>query len=107
MPDTPPTLPGPIPPLVRSRPGVVIRGMAIHAGCVVIACVVTPLAMGSNIWPIAAVFWVVVSLPVALGTGAAMGGLLRRCSLPVALGGVIATGIALAVIAGIVISQNR
>lgn len=107
MPDTPPTSPGPIPPLPRSRPGPVIRGMAIHAGCVLIACIATPLAMGSNIWPIAGVFWSVLAAPVAVATGAATGALLRNRSRPVALGGVIVTGIALGVTAGFVISQNR
>ena len=107
MPDTPPTSPGPIPPLPRSRPGPIFRGMAIHAGCVLIACIATPLAMGSNIWPIAGAFWGVLATPVAVATGAATGAALRKCSRPVALGGVIITGIALAVIAGIVISNNR
>lgn len=62
--------------------------------------------MGSNIWPIATAVWMVLTVPIALGTGAALGFALKRTAMHVRLGVLISTGIILAVIAGVLMAKS-
>jgi hypothetical protein len=80
--------------------------MGIHAACVAVACIVTPLVMGSNLWPIAAAFWVVITVPAGLLTGAAIGWAVRKRSAVVLWTVLVATGVALAIAVGMIISRN-
>lgn len=107
--DTPPTTPGPLPSGSSKfswRGNSILLGMAIHAACVGTVCAILPLAMGSNIWPIATVFWLVLTIPVSLGTGALLGLFLRRCSTGIRIAILIATGIVLAAVVGTVMAQS-
>jgi len=107
VPDAPPIVPGPIPPAQRPRaPGWLI-GIAVHGACVLVTCFGVPLAMGSNLWPIAGVFWSVLTLPVAAGTGAVCGWLVRKQRGAVAVPSLVVTGVTLAAALGVLISMNR
>jgi peptidoglycan/LPS O-acetylase OafA/YrhL len=110
---TPPTVAGPVPSAapgswVRlSRGKAILLGIAIHAASVGLACFIVPLAMGSNIWPIAGVAWSVMTVPVAAGTGALGGLLVGRARPRVAIAVLIATGVLASIATGIVIVNNR
>ena len=103
----PPTSPGAVAPGRRLWPGTVVLGLMIHGVCVLIACFIAPLAMNSNIWPIAGVFWSAFAVPAAGLTGALMGWLVKRTRQPIAISILITTGIALAIATGIIIANNR
>lgn len=79
----------------------------MHAIAAVLTCFITPLAMNSNIWPIAGVFWSVFAVPVALGTGALTGLLVKRLRPPVALAIMAITAAVLAVATGVIMANNR
>lgn len=70
-------------------------------------CFGIAIAMGSNIWPIAGVFWSVLTVPVALATGSISGLCVRRASHASALYVLFATAIALAAIVAIIMANNR
>ena len=106
-PTSPGPMPGPMPSPAPRRINPIVQGLLIHVGCVLAACVVVPLAMGSNIWPIAAVFWAVLSVPVACGTGALTGLLLRKTDSSTATWALIITGAAVAIAVGIIMFNNR
>jgi len=63
--------------------------------------------MNSIIWPIAGVFWSVLTVPVAVGTGALAGWALKNRSIALAIPVLVGTGIALAAAVGVVIANNR
>src|SRR5262245_61293493 len=108
MPDAPPTTPGPLGPAaapVGAGPRILLS-MAIQAGCVFVVCFAVPLAMESNIWPIAGVMWSVLTVPVAALTGALSGWLLRKARLPVAVTVFSVLGLTLAIAAGMIIARN-
>lgn len=84
-----------------------LLGVMIHVSCVVMTCVAVPLAMGSNIWPIAAIFWSVMSVPVALITGGLLGWMMGKSQRNVAVAVLVVTGIALAIGVGVVMASNR
>jgi hypothetical protein len=107
MTEAPPTSSGPVEPAAGGRASLTALGAAIAAGCVFIACFAVPLGMNSNIWPIAGVFWSVFTVPVAAGTGALTGWLLRRLPPAMAIPALVFTGVALAIAAGIIIANNR
>lgn len=107
MPEAPPTLPGPIEPARAPRLNNILLGMIIHAAIVAVPCFAVPLAMDSNIWPIAGVIWSVLTMPVALVTGAIAGLATRRWRRGAASTVIIITGLAVAIAAGIIISHNR
>jgi peptidoglycan/LPS O-acetylase OafA/YrhL len=107
MHDTPPTSPGRLPPVDQTRPNLIMVGLAIHSLCALITCFVVPLAMNSNIWPIAGVFWSVFAVPAAMLTGAATGWLVKQLRQPVAISALIVTGVVLAIATGIIIANNR
>jgi hypothetical protein len=77
-PTTPPVLPGPLGQQRVPRLNIVVIGLLIFSGCAVTACFAGPLAMNSNIWPIAGVFWSALCVGPAAGIGALLGWLLRR-----------------------------
>lgn len=79
----------------------------MHSGCVFIACFLAPLVGGSNIWPIAGVFWSVFTLPVAASTGAFTGWMMKNRSPGVAFPVLICSGIGMAVVAGLVMASNQ
>ena len=81
--------------------------MAIHAASVLLTCFVVPLAMGSNIWPIAGLFWSVLTVPVAVGTGALSGWLVRRQRPAVAVSILVFTGAVLVIATGLIMANNR
>jgi peptidoglycan/LPS O-acetylase OafA/YrhL len=85
----------------------ILLGMAIHSAFAAMTCFVVPLAMNSNIWPIAGVFWSVMTVPVAAGTGALMGSLSRRLRPGIAITGLVLTGVVLAMAIGTIMFNNR
>jgi peptidoglycan/LPS O-acetylase OafA/YrhL len=107
MPETPPTSPGPMPKAPSARPSRVMLGIVIHAGIMILTCFITPLAMDSNIWPIAGVFWSVLTVPVAVATGALTGWMLKNHRPAIAIPVLVFTGIALATAAAIIMAHNR
>ena len=107
MPDVPPTSPGPMPPRRLPRANTIVLGMSIHAVATLIPCIAVPLAMGSNIWPIAGVFWAVLTVPAAIVTGGLTGLLARKLRRPIATTVIITTGLAVAIAVGIIIANNR
>ena len=107
MHDAPPPSPGRLPPVDQTSPNLIMVGLAIHALCALITCFVVPLAMNSNIWPIAGVFWSVFAVPAGMLTGALTGWLAKRLRLPVAIAILIVTGVALAIAIGIIVANNR
>ena len=112
MHDVPPTSPGPVPITPATRLHPIARGVMMHCGCVLLACFVVPLAMNSNIWPIAGVFWSVLTVPVGAGTGALtawlLGGLGGRGLRPqLATGLLVITGLLVATAVGVIIANNR
>jgi hypothetical protein len=70
-------------------------------------CFIVPLAMNSNIWPIAGVFWSVLTVPVAVGTGALTGWLSRRLRPGIRIPVLVFTGVVLAIAIGIIMAGNR
>jgi peptidoglycan/LPS O-acetylase OafA/YrhL len=105
--ESPPTSPGPLPQPPSLRLNLVYLGMMIHAAFVAGACLVTPLAMNSNIWPIAAVFWSVLTVPPALAIGALAGLLLRRWPRRPAIVTLLVLGAAMALIVAFIMANNR
>jgi len=109
----PPTVAGPVPsapPGSRARLArgkAILLGIAIHAAFVGLTCFVVPLAMNSNIWPIAGVFWSVLTVPVAAGVGALGGLLVGRARPRVAIAILIATGVLLSIATGIIMANNQ
>ena len=89
------------------RIGTVVLGTIIHILLVVIVCIGVPLGMGSNIWPIAAVFWCVLTVPVAAAFGALLGLILRRAPRALAIVMLLVSAAALSIVTGIVIAHNR
>lgn len=81
MNSAPSTIPQPIAPPVASPAGVhAMFGAMVHFLAVGVTCFVVPLAMGSNIWPIAGVFWSAFAAPVAALVGAGVGWIAPRRS---------------------------
>jgi hypothetical protein len=107
MHDAPPTLPGRVPAAGGAHANLTVAGMAIHAVCALLTCFVVPLAMNSNIWPIAGVFWSVFAVPAGMLTGALTGWLVKRPRRPVAISILVVTGLAFAIATGIIIANNR
>lgn len=107
MGEAPPITPGPASPAQPKRVPLALVGMAIHPACVLPTCFGVPLAMNSNIWPIAGVFWSVMTVPVAAGTGALTGWLLRKARPRVAIPILVVTGIVVAIATGVVMANNR
>lgn len=107
MSDSSPISLGSLPSTPRAQNHRVLAGALIHAGCVLIACFLAPLVGGSNIWPIAGVFWSVFTVPVAAGTGALTGWMVQNRSPAVAFFLMTLAGIGLAVIAGVVMASNQ
>ncbi len=107
MSSVPPTSPGPLPSRSGMRNHRILLGVLIHGGCVFIACFVAPIVGGSNIWPIAGVFWSVMTVPVAAGIGALTGWIVRKRSQSVALSVLVSTGVVMAAVAGVVMASNQ
>jgi hypothetical protein len=85
-----------------------VLGTAIHAACMCATCFIVPMAMGSNLWPIAGVFWSIMTVPVAMGVGALIGLLVKRLvRRNIALLILMVTAVALAIATGIIICRNR
>jgi hypothetical protein len=63
--------------------------------------------MNSNIWPIAGVFWSVLTVPVAAGTGALTAWLLRSLRPQLATGLLVITGLLVATAVAVIIANNR
>ena len=82
-------------------------GSLVHGLVMVVTCVVVPLAMNSNIWPIAGVFWSALCVPVAAIFGAIVGWLLRKRSTAVGMAVAGITAVLLAAAAGAIIANNR
>jgi peptidoglycan/LPS O-acetylase OafA/YrhL len=95
--DVPPTSPIPLRRPQRRR-NMTLVGMAIHGGCVFMACLIVPLAMQFNLWPISIVIWTVLTVPPALATGALTGWVLRKLRPSVAISALVFTGIAIALV---------
>ena len=78
--NAPPTTPGPMSSSAGRDGGVPlpIFGLNICSGIVMAACLAVPIAAGSNLWPIAAVFWGMLTVPPAAAVGALAGWLLKR-----------------------------
>ena len=107
-PSTPPTVPTSWPPAAGSIPrSMVLVSAGVHAGCLAMTSFIVPIFMGSNIWPIAGVFWSVLTVPVGALAGAGIGAMLRSQPRPMAMKIAWFTAIAMSAIAGIIISQNR
>jgi len=53
--------------------GPVVLGIVIHGACALFTSMLVPLVLGSNIWPIAGVFWGALTAPPAAGLGALIG----------------------------------
>ena len=104
---TPPTTRGPMPPPAPPPPHRVLRGMLIHVCCVFPICFIVPLAMGSNLWPIAGVIWSVLTVPVAAATGAIIALVLKKLPLSQATLVAVFTGVALAIATGIIVYHNK
>jgi hypothetical protein len=85
----------------------VLPGLLIHVGCGLLACLITPIVMGSNIWPIAAAFWGVIIIPVGALTGALIGWLVKGWRRPPALAALMMSGVILAFAAGMLIAATR
>jgi len=94
-------------PAVKARVSMTMLGSLLHGLVMVVTCFIVPLAMDSNIWPIAGVFWCVLCVPVAAVFGAIVGWLLRKRSMAVAMTVTVITAAALAVAAGAIIMNNR
>ena len=107
MTQTPPTMPGPMQFAAPPRTSRTAVSLLIHAMLMVVTCFIVPLAMDSNIWPIAGLFWSVLCVPVAAVFGAIIGWLLRRRSMAVAMTVAIITAAGLAMAAGAIIMNNR
>jgi hypothetical protein len=82
-------------------------GMAMHVIPLTITCFAIPLAMGSNIWPIAGVFWCALAGPVGAVAGMLGGLLLRNANRVLAMTVLASTAALLSIAAGIVIWHNR
>ena len=77
--------------------------VAIQASCVVMACFAVPLALNSNIWPIAGAMWSVLTVPVAIVIGVISGWLLSRQRTWLVLVASALIGAALALATGMLI----
>jgi len=93
--------------MATARVSMVMLGSLIHAFIVLVTCFAVPLAMDSNIWPIAGVFWSLLAVPVAAATGAMIGLLGKRLPWAIALPILFLTAAILATAVGIIISHNR
>ena len=108
MADSPPTVPTSWPPTPVSLPrSMVLVSAGVHAGCLALTSFIVPILMGSNIWPIAGVFWSALTMPVGALAGAGIGAMLRSQPRPMAMKIAWFTAIAMSAVAGIIISQNR
>jgi|RhiMethySRZTD1v2_1073278.scaffolds.fasta_scaffold31189_7 hypothetical protein len=108
MADSPPTVPISWPPAAGSIPrSMVLVSAGVHAVWLAMTSFIVPLLMGSNIWPIAGVFWSVLTVPVGALAGAGLGAMLRSQPRPTAMKVAWFTAIAMSAIAGVIISQNR
>lgn len=107
MPDAPPILAHYRPPARALRAKWPLLGMAIHAASVLLTCFAVPLAMNSNIWPIAGLFWSILTVPVAVSTVALGGWLVNRQRPAVALSILVVTGATLAAATGVIMANNR
>ena len=85
----------------------ILVGIVINVIPVCMTCFIVPLGMGSNIWPIAGVFWCALAGPVAAVVGLLGGLFLRRTNRAVAITVVVFTAAALSIAIGIIISRNR
>jgi hypothetical protein len=104
---SPPTHAGPIPDAPAWVSPTLALSASIHVAAVVLASFITPLAMHSNLWPIAGVFWsALTSLPAAL-IGATVGAIVRRMPRSIAIGVILVTASAIAAIVAVVILNNR
>ena len=103
----PPTTQGPV--IAPKSPGMppILQGALIDAGCVMATCFIVPLVMESNIWPIAGVFWSVLSVPVAAGAGALTGFLVRKRDRASGKLAMIAVGMVLSIVIGVIMFNNR
>jgi hypothetical protein len=70
--------------------------MLIYSICVLIPCAIVPLAMKSNLWPIATAFWTFMTVPPAIALGALAGWLLRRHPPGAKAAWLVISGVALA-----------
>lgn len=97
---TPPTVAGPIPASARFvRLPMAVQSAGIHVCALVATCFITPIAMGSNLWPIAGVFWSAIAAPVGGVIGAVIGLLVRRMPRGAAMGVIAVSTIAMCGIA--------
>lgn len=108
MAESPPTVQTSWPADADSIPrSMVLVSAGRHAGCLALTSFIVPIFMGSNIWPIAGVFWSAMTMPVGALAGAGIGALLRAQPRAIAMKITWFTALAMSAIAGIIISQNR
>jgi len=65
-------------------------------------CAFLPLAMRSNLWPIAIPFWALFTVPPALALGALIGWILRKQQVNNPNGVFLMTGLLMAIVTGVV-----
>lgn len=87
--------------------GPAVRGAVTCAALVGAACLIMPLLLKSNIWPIAAVFWAVPSVPVAAAVGALVGLATKRLRTGDSRIVLLTTGAALAVVLAVLMANSR
>jgi hypothetical protein len=90
-----------------SRHGIVLMSAGLHVGCTALTSFALPILMGSNIWPIAGVFWSALTVPAGALLGAGVGALVRSQPRSKALALACLTAIALSVAVGVLIWRNR
>lgn len=71
-----------------------------------VAGVVSPMILGSNIWPIAAAIWSVLTVPLGVGVGAVTGFVVRNSGRTTANAVMIVTGNVLATVVVVLIVKN-
>ncbi len=106
--NAPPTTQGPMSSSAGRDGGVPlpIFGLNICSGIVMAACLAVPIAAGSNLWPIAAAFWGVLTVPPAAAVGALAGWLLKKQHYKTAKIVLGALGLVMAVGAGLMMYNS-